>query len=341
MVVNDPAAVTLRDIALTGTLTVNAGIITASDGSRISSANGDIQLNANSESSLTFPLSQIGLKDRENVARINVGSSNISARNIKLTSNAGAKRIAKSEFNQDTKAVALADVNGDQRPDLIVVNSDAGTGGGLGGPLLLFLNTGKSDPFDGSIPITISRGGAMTSVAVNDVNGDGRPDLVVGSSANPNLPGTSIFSRLFLNTGIAELPFRDASGLVFNVGTGRDYTNAVALADLNGDNRPDLILGNGVGISAAQVGLPTASRIIFNQGGANPFTGQGTTFGPATANTQAIAIADINLDGRPDIVTGNAAYSTGSAPNVVEVQSSSRVYLNAGVPVRLLETVRS
>ena len=333
VVVTDPANVTLRNIDLTGSLTVNAGIITAANGSRINTR-GDIQLVASSQSSLTFPLSQIGLKDRENTARINIGSATLTGRNIKLTSDAGATRIAKAEYNQNTRAMVLGDVNGDQLPDLIVANSDPATGV-PGGPLMLFLNTGKADPFEGSIPVTISRGGNMTSLALGDVNGDRKPDLVVGSSVNPNSPNTAVFSRLFLNTGSADLPFRDVSGRAFNIGSGKDYTNAVALGDLDSDGDLDLVLGNGVGISSGQVAFPTASRVILNTGGTNPFTGLGSTLGLATANTQAIAIADVNGDGKPDLITGNAAYSTGVAPNTVRVLSPSRVYVNSGTATPL------
>jgi FG-GAP-like repeat/FG-GAP repeat len=326
--VTDPDAVTLKSITLAGNLTVNAVTISAADTASIESTGGDITLTASDTVTATFPPNNPVFRDKQAVAGITIGNDTLTGKNVTLSSSASTDKLAGTNVDQDTRAVALADVNGDGQPDLITAATDAGTGGGLGGPLLLFLNTGKVDPFDGAIPQTISRGGAMTSLAVGDVTGDGKPDLIVGSTANPDLLGTFRFSRLFVNTGNSGVPFQDAPGSVFNVGTGSDYTTSVALADVNGDGKLDLLLGNRVGVSAIQIGYPTASRLIINQGGANPFEGSGQTVGDPTANTQAVAFADLNGDGRPDLITANAPYTTGVGPSATLHPSTSRVFLN-------------
>ena len=329
--VSDPDAVALNSVAVAGNLSVSAVTIAATDGATIKSTAGDVTLTATDTASFSYPLTQIGFKDRQASAGITVGAATVSGRNVTLLSSAATSKVAETRPSQDTRAVALADVNGDGKPDLITAATDAGTGGGLGGPLLLLLNTGSAaDPFLNSVPQTITRGGAMTSLAVGDATGDGKPDLVVGSTANPDLPGTAVFSRLFVNTGSAAVPFRDVAGSVFTVGTGSDFTTSVALADVNADGKLDLVLGNEVGVSAARVGYPTASRLILNQGGANPFAGAGTAVGAATANTQAVALADLNGDGKLDLITANAPYSTGAGSKAVQTNSQSRVFLNQG-----------
>ncbi len=150
-------------------------------------------------------------------------------------------------------------------------------------------------------------------VAVGDLNGDGKPDLVV---ANPSLQNIGVF----LNTGGALGP-----GSFFAV-SGRP--DAVSLADINGDGHPDIIavvtdssanshllvlLGNGQGSFASPAEIPRGS------------TGQISDF----------VIADFNGDGFRDIALApvasppqiNILFGDGhggfSAPRVVPVANDT------------------
>ncbi|MFO0935895.1 MAG: VCBS repeat-containing protein [Gemmataceae bacterium] len=327
--VTNTDSVALNQIRVRGNLTVNARTITAPDGASITSDTGDITLAASDTANATFPLSSIVFRDREATSSISIGSASLSARNISLKSDASTTKLAKTDVSQDTRAVVMADVNGDGLPDLITAATDVGTGGGLGGPLLLFLNTGKPlNPFDGAIPQTIVRGDRMTSLAVGDVTGDGKPDLIVGSSFNPDLPGTAIYSRLFVNTGNSGVPFQfdplfnPSKNLTYRIGDGFDMTNSVALADVNRDGKLDLVMGNGATVNPANGLFASPTRLYFNQGGSNPFSGTPIDIGEKYANTVAVAFADINGDGRPDLVTAHSGQLISS--------NESRVYLNTG-----------
>src|SRR5271157_1547101 len=66
--------------------------------------------------------------------------------------------------------IAVADVNGDGKPDILVTNMDSNTVG-----VLLGNGDGTFRPV-----VTYPSGGETTSVAVADLNGDGKPDLIVG-----------------------------------------------------------------------------------------------------------------------------------------------------------------
>ena len=325
--VSNPDGVTVNGVTLAGSLTVTAKTISVADGATVKSTVGDITFATRDTADASFPLNTPLLRDRQATAGITIGAATLTGRDVSLTSSVSTTKLASTDVSQDTRAVALADVNGDGRLDLITAATDTGTGGGLGGPLLLFLNTGNPlDPFSGSVPQTITRGGGMTSLAVGDVTGDGRPDLVVGSTVNPDLLGTARYSRLYVNTGNSGVPFQETSASAFNVGTGSDYTTSVALADVNADGKLDLVFGNGSVQSAAGGFVFSATRLFLNQGGSNPFSGSGTTVGFTTDNTQAVAFADLNGDGKTDLITANAPTTLLG----VQYNTPSQVFLNQG-----------
>ncbi len=81
--------------------------------------------------------------------------------------------------------------------------------------------------------------GSESSPALGDIDGDGDLDLLVGNRIGPADRATASLT-LFRNTGTAAAPaFQDAGLLAVRPG----YQYAPALADLDGDGDPDLVLG--------------------------------------------------------------------------------------------------
>ncbi len=187
---------------------------------------------------------------------------------------------APSNLGGSSDRVATADLNGDGRLDLAV-----STGSGV------FVRLGNGDGTFGT-GATYGTGAGSRSVEIADLNGDGRPDLV---TANED-PGVNTVSVLLGNGDGTFGPKAD-----FGTGS-RPY--AVAIGDLNGDGRPDLVTANS-GFSLGH----TVSVLLGNGDG---------TFGPNTefetgSYPIAVVIGDLDGDGRPDLAVVNRE------PNTVSV----------------------
>ena len=117
--------------------------------------------------------------------------------------------------------MAVGDLNGDGKPDLVVANRGSNT-------VSVLLGNGQRHL---RAATNFAAGTAPYSVAVGDLNGDGKPDLVVANY------GSNTVSVL-LGTGNGTF----AAATNFAVGTA---PYSVAVADVNGDGKPDLVVADG------------------------------------------------------------------------------------------------
>ena len=184
--------------------------------------------------------------------------------------------------NSYPDSVAVADVNGDGKPDLISANANDGT-------LTVLTNNGNgSFGLNATLNVGLSTNSAPASVIAVDVNGDGKPDLI---SANAN-DGTL---TVLTNNGDGSFSL-DA---ILNVGlsSGSSPENVLAV-DVNGDGKLDLV--------SANFGDDTLT-VLINDGSGG--FGPGTTLGVDTW-PNAVAAADVNGDGKPDLISANYGNDT-------------------------------
>jgi hypothetical protein len=239
-------------------------------------------------------------------------------------------------------SVAIADLNGDGKPDLVV-------GSGCN-----FYNCGNAavgvslGNGDGTFkaPVTYSLGGLYANVAIGDLNGDGRPDVVVANG------GAAVLLLLGNGDGTLQAPVSYGSG---------ECSNSVAIADVNGDGKSDLLVANCGGASTVSVLLGNGDGTFqpatsYPAGGGEEFpavadlngdghldvavvgdgvnvlvgNGDGTFQAPVNYNSggigsDSIAVTDLDSDGRPDIVVGNWASTVGVLRNTFSAKTTTAI----------------
>jgi hypothetical protein len=173
------------------------------------------------------------------------------------------------------RSMAVTDLNGDGRRDIV-------TGNDLSLSISVLLS-GEAG-FAGAVTYPVPDGAPLAyfvAVAVGDVTGDGVPDLVAAGF-------NTDFIRVFAGDGTGT--FTEAPAIALN---SADIPTSIALADVNGDRRPDIVVTIG---SYAQVMV-----LLARKGGG---FGRGPTF-PSGRGPRALAIADVDADGDLDLLTAN------------------------------------
>ena len=137
------------------------------------------------------------------------------------------------------------------------------------------------------------------NAAVGDLNGDGYPDIAVANR------GTT--SYICYNDGKIHFqckPLRDTPSAA-----------SILIADIDGDGLNDVIF---------PCRDDCQSRVFFNQN----LDGEGRPWGPASASIRAVAVADLNGDGHPDIAACperlGSLFTSTTAKATSEPASSSR-----------------
>jgi hypothetical protein len=134
-------------------------------------------------------------------------------------------------------SIAIGDLNGDRRPDLVTANTNTVEGNARGNVDSVSVLLGRGD---GSFRLKTDYGKTkdpeqlpygFSSVALGDLNGDGKPDVTIGTDANS--------VSVFINRGNGSLqPRAGYPTWATEDGLG---PRCIAVGDLNGDRTLDVV----------------------------------------------------------------------------------------------------
>lgn len=187
------------------------------------------------------------------------------------------------------KSLTTGDLNGDGVDDLVV-----GVKGRLGAGSAVYVIAGGAAP--AQVWSWTAVGGAGTSVAVGDTDGDGWNDLLVGApDLAAGVGGGSVFVFSGSAAGLPPTP----SVTLGESTAGWSLTGEVGAADLNGDGRDEIYAGADDRSQAAW-GEFVARIEVFDGGPAPALVWPATLFTPSSFRR-----VDANADGREDLLVGD------------------------------------
>jgi FG-GAP-like repeat/IPT/TIG domain/Secretion system C-terminal sorting domain len=201
---------------------------------------------------------------------------------------------AKVDYNTSTNnptTIATGDIDGDGKRDIIV---------GHGGYVSVFINysTPSNDIAIAYTGVSTNLGVTVTGIAVGDIDGDGKADVMA------KLAYSNSYITALRNTSTVG----NVSFAVSNVNSG-DKVSDITITDMNGDGKADVVLTNSLNSNL------TFLRNTSTSGNLS-FAGFTTMF-INTTNLSSLVCADMDNDGRVDIVYGNtnSPFSLGAVRN--------------------------
>ncbi len=179
--------------------------------------------------------------------------------------------------------MATGDLDSDGRTDFVFTSGSA--------PSNAFISQNLSTPgnidFAFGVSISTASTGGYSDIVIGDLTGDGKPEIVCPGY---NAATLSIYQN---NSSVGTI----SMGTAFTIPSVVSYTNQIAMADLDADNKLDMVWST-----------YGSQYVYFTK---NIYSGgafDATAFGPTIqvtnqlSNPLGIAVGDINADGKPDVI---------------------------------------
>jgi hypothetical protein len=231
--------------------------------------------------------------------------------NILLGDGAGnlAAPVSYLNPNQSTTNVYtanVADINGDGAPDVVAFDY-------ANNSMITWLNLGNGT-FNAAVttPLDMTYGYAGI-VYVADVNGDGKADLIYTTTVSQSNTSTTIALEVQLGAGDGTFGTAAAAKvqqLTIPTSVQLPSVAGIAMADLNGDGKLDLVLGlpentggGGTWVVATMLGNGDGTFSTLGATQAISAPAFADVFGNVDFNTTGIYIADVNGDKKLDVVS--------------------------------------
>jgi FG-GAP-like repeat len=216
--------------------------------------------------------------------------------------------VAYDSGAQGPTSIAIGDVNGDKKPDVVVAQCPSlGSFGCMPGEVGVLLGNG-----DGTLQPAVNYSSGSnnpTAVVLADVNGDGDLDILVLNPVSGD--HDTLDGQIGVLLGNGDGTFQTT--VVYDSGGLSTEFGGLAVADVNGDGKLDLVVTNGSGSCGTE---SSTVDVLLGNGDGSFQTWVG--FCSGGSEPSSVAVADVNRDGKPDVIVTNTCGST-CATSVVAV----------------------